>query len=282
MAEPADVDADARGILWPAARPWRMERIDPGSRLGAYVQHLWHVEWDLRGREPFEQPVLAHVAVNIVLEPQRAGVYGVPTTLRAQTLRGSGWALGVMFRPGGFRAFWSGPVSGLTDRFAPVDTLGGDAEQVLDRVRGADPETRAELVVAWLESLAPDQPPDATLEAVATAELAAADRTLVRADQLAVRVGRDLRSLQRLFAEHVGLSPKQVLRRYRLLEAAERAARDEHVSWDELALDLGFSDQSHLVRDFTAAFGTPPGRYAAECRARRHDPSGRWGVGAAG
>jgi AraC-like DNA-binding protein len=34
------------------------------------------------------------------------------------------------------------------------------------------------------------------------------------------------------------------------------------VAWAELAGELGYSDQAHLVRDFTAAVGTSPAAYA--------------------
>jgi AraC-like DNA-binding protein len=36
------------------------------------------------------------------------------------------------------------------------------------------------------------------------------------------------------------------------------------VDWAAVAVELGYSDQAHLVRDFTAAVGTPPARYARE------------------
>jgi AraC-like DNA-binding protein len=74
-----------------------------------------------------------------------------------------------------------------------------------------------------------------------------------------------VRRLQRLFAEYVGAPPKYVLRRARLHEAAARAddaASGAGVDWAALAADLGYSDQAHLTRDFTAAVGAPPGRYA--------------------
>jgi AraC-like DNA-binding protein len=66
----------------------------------------------------------------------------------------------------------------------------------------------------------------------------------------------------------VGVSPKWVIRRYRLYEAAERAARGTEVRWADLAAELGFSDQAHLTREFTEALGMPPERYAAYCRER--------------
>jgi AraC-like DNA-binding protein len=71
------------------------------------------------------------------------------------------------------------------------------------------------------------------------------------------------RTLQRLFADYVGVSPKWVMRRARLHEAAERADSGEPVDWAGLASDLGYADQAHLTRDFTATIGVPPGCYAA-------------------
>jgi AraC-like DNA-binding protein len=35
------------------------------------------------------------------------------------------------------------------------------------------------------------------------------------------------------------------------------------VDWSSLAAELGYYDQAHLIRDFTAAVGEPPGRYSA-------------------
>jgi AraC-like DNA-binding protein len=35
------------------------------------------------------------------------------------------------------------------------------------------------------------------------------------------------------------------------------------VDWAALAADLGYADQAHLTRDFTAALGMPPSRFRA-------------------
>ena len=90
---------------------------------------------------------------------------------------------------------------------------------------------------------------------------ATADGAIARADQLAAATGTGLRRLQRLFAEHVGVGPKWVIRRYRLHEATARAANGD-LDLVRLAAELGYSDQAHLTRDFTALVGQPPARYA--------------------
>jgi AraC-like DNA-binding protein len=93
------------------------------------------------------------------------------------------------------------------------------------------------------------------------------DRSIVRVDDLAARLATSTRGLQRLFNDHVGLGPKWVINRCRILEAAELAASAAPAAppdWAALAAELGYSDQAHLVRDFTSAVGTPPDRYARE------------------
>ena len=101
-------------------------------------------------------------------------------------------------------------------------------------------------------------------EIAALVEEAEHDRSMVRADALAERAGVSLRTLQREFATYVGIGPKWVLQRFRLLDAAAAARSGDAVDWAELATALGFSDQAHLVRRFTEVVGTPPATYARE------------------
>jgi AraC-like DNA-binding protein len=97
------------------------------------------------------------------------------------------------------------------------------------------------------------------------------DREVARVEEVVERFGVPARTLQRLFNRYVGVSPKWVLRRYRLHEAAARLADEQHRPWAEVAAELGYFDQSHFIRDFTAAVGLTPAAYATACR-RREEP----------
>ena len=127
------------------------------------------------------------------------------------------------------------PISSLNDRVVPAVAIFGPA---------ADP--------------AADQAADLVSRITA-------DPRLRRVAQLAEVSGLSERKLQRLFADYVGVSPKWVMRRARLHEAALRVEADgpAAVDWGSLAADLGYADQAHLTRDFTATLGVPPSRYAA-------------------
>ena len=41
------------------------------------------------------------------------------------------------------------------------------------------------------------------------------------------------------------------------------------ITWAEVAAELGYFDQSHFIRDFTAAVGMTPAAYADACRTHR-------------
>jgi len=56
-----------------------------------------------------------------------------------------------------------------------------------------------------------------------------------------------------------------VLKRDRVHEAAERLASGEAEDAARLAADLGYSDQPHFIRDFTAQIGCSPRAYLLSC-----------------
>ena len=98
----------------------------------------------------------------------------------------------------------------------------------------------------------------------------AVDTSLTRVEQVAALAGLEVRALQRRFVAAVGVSPKWVIQRYRLHEAAAQLTRlaqqQEAPDLAQLALQLGYFDQSHFIRDFKDVVGRPPGAYVAQVR----------------
>ena len=78
-----------------------------------------------------------------------------------------------------------------------------------------------------------------------------------RVEELCSHAGYSKRTLQRLFREYVGVTPKWVLQRVRLHEAADRMADGEQ-DWPRLALELGYFDQAHFIKAFKAVIGLSP------------------------
>jgi AraC-like DNA-binding protein len=207
--------------------------------------------------------------VNLVAEVGRAAVYGLQSRRARRRLDGAGVAVGTKFRPGAFSAFVGLPASELVGRSFPLAVLFGSPGEELEReliAMGPDMDGHVSRVEAFLRRRlpAPDPHRRLVLEVVADMlELHASCNVSI----LARRHGISARTLQRRFREYIGVGPKWVLKRYRVHEAAERIASGEATDAARLAADLGYFDQSHLIRDFTAQVGRSPGRYAELCAA---------------
>jgi AraC-like DNA-binding protein len=252
---------DPRELDGAWVRHQRIAYPEPAPDVAPFVQRFWSVEWDYA--TPYRQKIVP--LPNVQLTVVRGGapqVHGVSSRFGVKELAGRGAVVGAAFRIGAFRAFLGGPVAELTDRTVPaadLPTLSGAPEA---------PVTAATLE-AWLRARLPaPAPDDGGREAAAAVALVAAEPSLRRVDELAEATGSSVRRLQRLFAEHVGVGPKWVIRRYRLHEVTERMAAGRRVDWAGLAADLGYADQAHFVRDFTDLFGEPPTHYAARYPAR--------------
>jgi AraC-like DNA-binding protein len=235
-------------------------RRAPSPPLREHVAHFWMVRWDLTGRPPFVAETLPHPSVHITIEDRSAMVGGVATGKFTRRLSGRGRVFGVKLRPAAFQPFVAGSLARLTNRRVPVASLFGRAgARWAQAVRAERDEERC--IALCEEFLTPRLPPlDGTIVMLRDlVERMAVDRELQRVEQLAALAGMDLRRLQRLFRFYVGVTPKWVMKRYRLHEAAARLDAGG-VSMATLAQELGYFDQAHFVRDFKAVVGRAPSR----------------------
>lgn len=262
---------DTRGILRPAevGRAFTLERPPVLVALREVVDSHWAVAWRLPPGVTRRSEVLTHPAVHVVIEPHGAFVYGVRRRLDVRVLADGGFAVGTRFRPGAFGRLVDGPVSALTDRVVGASEVLGAAGAELER-GAADATTTAERVALLEASVggrlrAPTSETELVRAIVHDVASASPDTTVAA---LAARHGVSTRTLQRLFARHVGVGPKWVLRRLRMHAALEGLAGGAaDVDWTRFALDLGYFDHAHFIGDFRAVVGRSPAAYAREAAA---------------
>ena len=282
----AELPSDTRGIIDPAAMMRRVEfdRAPAGSALEGVVEWFWSVAWDLPDGVEHDQQVLNHPAGNISigtvddagvpLDPAEGRVYGVMTGLSHRHLSAAGWNVAARTTVGGLGVLLDAPATSATDTQLDLDAAlpGFPSDRVVAAARDAqDNGARIDLLRAALEELVDRRDPAQLAEArgvVAVATLAERDRSVCRVEQLAAAAGTSVRTLQRLFDAHVGVGPSFVIRRWRIIEAAEAARAaldggDGWRGWAAVAAELGYADQAHLTRDFRRHLGTSPSAYLA-------------------
>ncbi len=217
----------ARGVL-PGEAPdgvTKHQRALPEEELVPFVAHFWTVEWALRA--PFLAETLPHPSVHVVFEDGEAGaraeVAGVHSARFSRHLVGDGWVFGVKFRPAAFSSLIGAPVATLTDRVVPIENVFGEEGSEWARAVRRAPtfEERVALSSTFLARRVTPLVHDAA-RARDLVERLAIDRSLVRVEDAAMALSVDMRALQRWFLRYVGVSPKWVLKRYRLHEAAEQ------------------------------------------------------------
>jgi len=264
ISQPSD-----KGILKAAASKskFELDRYTPAAALATYIEHYWTVRYDLTGQPPYRQTILSFPSVNLSFEREGsslfAGVYGVPRTTYTRVIQDTGMTLGVKFRPGGFYPFWQQPVSLLTGRaYEARDILGPAVEAVSAQVwQQANGEQMARLAEQFLLERLPAS--DDNVELIQRIiRLAAANREITRVEDMAEQAAMSVRALQRLFSRYVGVSPKWVIQRCRLQEAAELLEKGEPTDWAALSQRLGFYDQAHFIKTFKSMIGKSPDAYA--------------------
>ncbi|MFN0244040.1 MAG: DUF6597 domain-containing transcriptional factor [Planctomycetota bacterium] len=188
------------------------------------------------------------------VQPQRfvVGPRLSPVVLQPSAMR----CLGIRFHPAGAAAVMRAPLCSIAGRIVSSDAL----LPLLDRELGArlDPDASPSDWVRVAETVlvrAHAPLPDELAEAGSTAILRAHGRVSIEA--LATELGVHRRSLERRFERHVGLAPKQLARIARF-QRVFQCTLDARVAWADVAIDCGYFDQAHLIRDFRELAGETP------------------------
>jgi AraC-like DNA-binding protein len=121
-----------------------------------------------------------------------------------------------------------------------------------------------EVIFAMLEHLLRNKRPvpDKNLDLVTRIMVALEhDETLQTVAAVARVFGKSERSIQLLFQTYVGVGLKWVITRKRLLETVRQVRTHARSNWVEAAAELGYSSQSHFVREFKRIIGRTPSQY---------------------
>ena len=262
--------ATERGLLRPEqfARAATLRRSLPAEALAGHVENYWSVTWDLPPGIVHRSAVLAHPTLTLAVESGSArpgaplpGTYvtGLQRARFDAVQTGRGGVVGAKFRPGGFTALTGIPATQLVDRTIPAERLLPGVTAALGEVP-FDAERASAAFDAYLDRFT--RTVDERYELV----LSCVHRLLVdvevaRVEQLAAFAGTSTRTVQRLFRHYIGVGPKWLITRYRIHDAVARLDAGFDGPLATLAAELGWTDQAHFTRDFTALVGEPPGEY---------------------
>jgi AraC-like DNA-binding protein len=251
----------------------------PGPPLDAYIEWLW---WSRRGQaETSGEHMLPSGTAQLILALHEAPIICLPNAASSRSTvwsrgivhgpQGSyyqscakppGIVVGVAFRPGAAAAILGVPIAELTDRHIAIDALWGvRGSDLREQLLAAGSPTGVFRVMERELTLRLERP---LLIHPAIAHALAAHSSgwaHSRVADIQRDVGYSPRHFIALFRAAIGLTPKHYYRVKRFNAVLRRIAANADESLADLAASTGYSDQSHLTREFREFAGVTPTQY---------------------
>jgi AraC-like DNA-binding protein len=170
--------------------------------------------------------------------------------------------VGVRFRPGGAYPFFRFPISELSESVTELDLIWGRlVEEIRDELQEIEsPDYRLLRLESFLlrqvqRTLEPNR-----LIAFAVHQLQHSPQFLAIRD-LASMVGISQKHLISQFEKVVGLRPKSFARVCKFQKVVNLLEQQDQIEWAALALECGYYDQAHFIKEFQAFSGLNPSDY---------------------
>lgn len=250
----------------------RYQEYKPPIELAPWIKLFWVFEG--RSNDPVPETIVADGYPELIIhfrapfaEVDRAGQFlKQPAAVVCGQLTGplvlhsspDAGMIGIRFQPSGMAPFLSTSMQSLTDARVPAEDLFVDIDQLIEDI--AESSNDAQRLASCNRFLIRSIDFDRSNSYVRCAlESIMQTRGRTSVESLATLVGTSRRSLELAFQKEVGTSPKMYCRitRFRHLFDA-MSENGSSVNWVQIALDTGFFDQSHLIRDFRRFAGNSP------------------------
>ncbi len=241
-----------------------LARTPPGP-LGEFVEFVWvHVDGvgghgaTLRIPTPDVDLVIDSGKEHAILSGPSTRPFLLAAGDRRETI-------GAVLRAGRGAALLGVPLSDVRDRRLPLtEVWGAVAAELAERVLGASTAgARLDVLQQVLSArLRQVVVPPHPVAARAAARIAGSPERC-RVAGLGESFGLTSRRLEQVFRADVGLTPKAYGRLHRFRAAFAQIDRADEIGWAAFALERGYCDQSHLIREFRAHADLTPCEYLA-------------------
>lgn len=247
----------------------------PAFPLSQHVELMWRVTNS--GVLPPRQRVYPNGAMALVIHLKKPAtsfyIDDVAQTIRVPLLAGpysrsfhidpseSTAVVGVLFRPGAASLFFPVAAHELHNTDIALSDLNpGEADTLLNEVCSATGElAQFPVLERYLNRKLKTSVAIHPAVRYAVMQLSRDDGVRIR--QLQLDTGLSHTRFIQLFHQHVGLTPKLFYRIRRFRTLLDRIDKGMPVNWSEAAIDGGYFDQAHLIRDFRAFAGITPLEY---------------------
>lgn len=252
--------------------------ISPSPLLVPYVKQYWFLRCN--DLSPAVQRIIPTASVALmfhrgqrmlsleegVLQP-RSFISGQTSSYFEIKPTGSVDIISVVFRPYGAKAFFDIPISEINDLHVGLDCLSDSSLVELESrlTETSDNEACVGLIEAYLlKRLRLSK--EYNYKRM-SAVVGAIDKGVSDIGALSQISCLSYKQFQRTFNQYIGANPKDFLRVVRFQRALYVLQCQPDIMLTQLAVECGYYDQSHLIKEFKAFTGYTPGEFLSYCPA---------------
>lgn len=238
-----------------------LRRYLPEGDLTELVEQYWYVDWTLESGKEHLQQNLPDPNFHLVFESGSAKLIGPVSRVFSYQMAKTGRVLGIKFKAGALAEVLPLALEEFVNKELVAQTFFTESVEILAQELNC--ELTDQVIFDKMQNfLIPfvHKPSKQQLAVIKQLELIKTTPCITSVQQLSEQTHVSVRSLQRNFIKYLGLSPKWLIRKYRLHQALSELESKE-VEICDLVVRLGYTDQSHLIRDFNDFLGITPHGY---------------------
>jgi len=253
----------------------------PSNVLAPYIKRYWAIENSLDKGERCVQRIVPtgmselllyftrhpkllnsnkYLSDNVVLYGHQNDFYDIELT-------GNLSVFSVVFKPQGLMQFFKFPLHEICNQNIPLQHINGQSGRDLEEKMGGAStfRQRVDIVEKYLWNLLKIDFADFEFRRINhIVELIRQTHGNIGISQMASEACLCRRQFERIFAEHIGISPKQYLKIIRFQYAIFQKQQNVNLDMIELSYKSGYFDQSHFINDFKSLCGLTPKQYFTE------------------
>ncbi len=257
--------------------------LAPSSALSPFIRCYAFREFDTKGKD-MEKPLHASHEMTLVFffkeKPVKLfdpntnkivthGTYcdvaGLTThNIGIATFNGAYSFFEICFRPNGFNKIFDFPANWITDHIIPTeDILGLNFKFLFEQLCEAkDLTERCTLTEKYLLDNLKRQKHVVYKDCITVISNLILKKSIsMSVKQLAYSANMSTRNFERHFSEEVGMSPKLFSSVVRFNHAFAMKLKFPQSDWTSIALECGYFDQMHLIKDFKRFSGSVPSTF---------------------
>lgn len=244
-----------------SAELYQLRRYFPDAALAELIEQFWLVDWDLRDKPAHMQQNLPDPNFHLVISKGTVNLLGPVSKSYSYEMQGKGQIVGVKFALGALAERLNFKPADFIDKQLEVEQVFDvDTSRLLSELSAANSDQQ--ILVILQACLLPFaiQPSVQRIRVRQLVELIKQQSDITKVELLSERSNLSVQAIQRCFRQYLGITPKWLIRKYRLHQALQ-LLEQQSAEIADLVDALGYTDQSHLIHDFNEFLGVTPTAY---------------------